>query len=346
MISPLKILFYLVSKEETQMNNNYFGNGYMGQGMIPNQYQNGPKTGNWLSPEKLAMLRKGMTQFKLSVTEDEMAKGQCNHYDPQTGISALIPDQDGSGGCSCRLCGTHFNTKNYSTEEVHDAVQNILDILNTIKIMYLSIDPAHALEFFQILPFIEKIPQLYNIAVNDFKKYEGVDQFSASQAQNPFNIFAMMTNPGMGMGMAQPMYANQVYGQQPMMNAGMAQAQGTPAYNPMYGAPAYGQQVAQPQMAYAQQPVMQGGYQPQTQGYVMNPTGAAQPQMGQPAYGQQPVGQPQMMYANTNMPNAMNPTGAVQPQQVATQPVAQAQGTPAPAPAVDGPAKVTQAFKK
>lgn len=283
------------------MNNNYFGNGYMGQGMIPNQYQNGPKTGNWLSPEKLAMLRKGMTQFKLSVTEDEMAKGQCNHYDPQTGISALIPDQDGSGGCSCRLCGTHFNTKNYSTEEVHDAVQNILDILNTIKIMYLSIDPASALEYFQIIPFIEKIEQLYTIAINDFKKYEGVDSFSYANQANPFNIFSMMTNPGMGMGMMgqqmnmgyqQPMYGQQpTYGQQPIgMNVGMAQV--NPGFNPMYG--------TQQPMPQAQQ---MGGYQPQTQGFNMNPMGAAA----------------QQAYVNPNMPNAMNPTG------VAQQPVAQPQ---------------------
>jgi len=72
-------------------------------------------------------------------------------------------------------------------------------------------------------------------------------------------------------------------------------------------------------------------YQPQTQGFTMNPMGAAQPQVQQP-----------MMYANTNMPNAMNPTGAVQ------QPVAQPQAQPvaAPAPTADGPAQVKTAFKK
>jgi hypothetical protein len=311
------------------MNFNYFG-----QGMVPNQYAQTPKMANWLPADKLAMLKKNLNQFKLSVTEEEMFRGQCNHIDPQTGISALIPDQDGSGGCTCSQCGTHFTARNFSTEEVQGIVQNVLDLLNTIKIMYLSLDPAHALEYFQIIPFIEKIPQLYTIAVNDFKKYEGVDQFSVNQAQNPFNIFAMMTNPGMGMGMAQPFYGNQVYGQQPVMNAGMAQA--NPTYNPMYGAPTYQQPVAPQPTMYAQQPQMapqqaQPVYQPQTQGFTMNPMGAAQPQVQQP-----------MMYANTNMPNAMNPTGAVQ------QPVVQPQAQPvaAPAPTADGPAQVKTAFKK
>ncbi len=140
--------------------------GFTQQGMVPNQAAM-PKTTNWLTPEKLNVLKKGINQFKLSVTEEELAKGQCNHYYPD-GTSALVLDQDGSGGCTCLICGTHFNSTEYSQQDVSNATQNILDILNTIKIMYLSIDPTAALEYFQIIPFIEKIPQLYNIAANDF----------------------------------------------------------------------------------------------------------------------------------------------------------------------------------
>lgn len=209
---------------------------FAGQGMVPNQ-QPMAKTGNWLSPDKYALLQKGLTQFKLSVTEEELARGQCNHYNVN-GTSALIPDADGSGGCTCSICGTHFNTTEFKAEDVMNATQNILDILNTIKIMYLSLDPNAALEYFQIIPFIEKIPQLYNIAVNDFKKYEGVNTFVQPSQQNPFNIFSMMTNPaafapayGYQQPMAQPM------GYQPQPVAPQAQ----PMYNPLYQAPAYQQ---------------------------------------------------------------------------------------------------------
>ena len=114
-------------------------NAFMGQGMVPNQ-QPLPKTGNWLSGEKYQLLQKGLSQFKLSVTEEELAKGQCNHYN-LNGTSALIPDQDGSGGCTCAICGTHFTSREFAQEDVQNATQNILDILNTIKILYLSIDP-------------------------------------------------------------------------------------------------------------------------------------------------------------------------------------------------------------
>lgn len=267
-------------------------NAFMGQGMVPNQQQM-PKTGNWLSSDKYQLLQKGLSQFKLSVTEEELAKGQCNHYN-LNGTSALIPDQDGSGGCTCAICGTHFNSHEFSQDEVQNATQNVLDILNTIKVMYLSIDPNAALEYFQIIPFIEKIPQLYNIAANDFKKYEGVNTMVPNQNQNPFNIFSMMTmgyNPAMmgGMYPQQPMYGNQpqqpMYPQQGAPMMGYPQQQ--PGFNPMYGAP-------------MQQPMP--GYQPTTQGYSFNPAGAA---------AQQPM-------VNTNMP--------VQPQQApqaapATEPV-------------------------
>ena len=292
------------------MNNMYgapmgYAPNFMGQGMVPNQQQM-PKPGNWLTGDKYALLQKGLSQFKLSVTEEELAKGQCNHYN-MNGTSALIPDQDGSGGCTCAICGTHFTSREFAQEDVQNATQNVLDILNTIKIMYLSIDPNAALEYFQIIPFIEKIPQLYNIAVNDFKKYEGVNNMVPTQGQNPFNIFSMMTmgyNPSMmggfvqqPMGYGMPQQVPMGYPQQqPMMNNF---AQQNPGFNPMYGAP--------------QQP-MAPGYQPTTQGFSFNPAGAAQPMV------------------NTNMP--------VQPQQAPVAPQQPAASAP------DNGVKVDTEFKK
>ena len=274
-----------------------------------------------MNGDKFNLLQKGLSQFKLSVTEEELARGQCNHYN-LNGTSALIPDQDGSGGSTCAICGTHFTSRDFTQEDVQNATQNILDILNTIKILYLSIDPSAALEYFQIIPFIEKIPQLYNIAVADFKRYEGVNNMVPAQNgnQNPFNIFSMMTmgyNPGMMGGYPQqpPMAGYQGYPQQgapvtgyppqgaPTMN-GFAQQ--NPGFKPMYGAPVAPQQTP-------------AGYQPQTQGYTFNPTGAAQ----------QPM-------VNTNMP--------VQPQQAPVAPPI----TPQPPAATDpnNGVKVDTEFKK
>lgn len=234
----------------------YYPNMFMNQGVVPSA-QPLPKTGNWLTAEKYAALQNSQGQFKLSVSPEELAKGQCNHY-KLDGSSAIVFDNDGSGGCTCTICGTHFNTKEFGAGEVENATQNILDILNAIKLMYLSIDPNAALEFFQIIPFIEKIPKLYNIAAEDFKKYEGVNQFNPAGNANPFDVYHMMS---FGPVMPMPGYPQQpmAYPQQPVANMGYPQAQ--PGFNPMYGAP--------------QQPVAPG-YQPQP-GYAFNPQGAAAP---------------------------------------------------------------------
>ena len=259
-------------------------------GMVPNQQAQMPKTGNWLSADKYALLQKGLSQFKLSVTEEELTRGQCNHYYLNNGQSALIPDADGSGGYTCAICGTHFMSNEYSQDDVQTATQNILDILNTIKILYLSLDKDAALEYFQIIPFIEKIPQLYNIAINDFKKYENVNTFMPANQQNPFNMYAMMTNPGFGgMGMmGQPQMGFMQPQMQPMGGYGAVAPQAPAGYQPQTGFnPLYGQQA----------PV---GYSPMAPGYA-----------------------PQPMY-NTNMP--VQPAAAPQqPQQAPVAPVAPAE---------------------
>lgn len=277
---------------------NQFGGGF-GQnpqygfngGVVPNQQQQSPNMQSWLSPEKLALLRKGVAKFNLSVSEEDLARGQCNHM--ANGKSALIPDADGSGGYTCSVCGTHMNIRKVSNEEAKNATDNILDILNTIKITYLSMDPSTALEYFQIIPLIEKIPKLYEIAMNDFARYDNSTQFVQGGNQNPFAIFGSVVGPlfggmtGMGMG-----YMNQPQGyfnQQPVAPQQYgAPAQFNPQANPMYGQ--YQQQPAQgfyPQQPGFQQQPIQNGYQPQAQGYQPQQQVAQAPQQAEPA--QQPA---------------------------------------------------------
>lgn len=262
--------------------------GYYPQGVIPNN-QPIPRTTNWLDQETLNTLQKGLNQFRLSVTPEEIACGQCNHYNLNTGAPALISDNDDINGYTCSLCGEHFHMQEFSNEDVENTVNNILDILNVIKIMYLSIDKNAALEFFQVIPFIKKIPQLYKIAVDDFKKYESINNFTPTAQQSPFNLFSMIVNPTGFYPQQQP---QQGYYQPPQAQVmpqqmgGMGQQMGfypqqQPAYNPMYGAP------------MAPQPNM--GYQPQQQGFNLNPQGAAM--QGGPQVGMQ-----QTPMVNTNMP--------------------------------------------
>ena len=154
-------------------------------------------------------------------------------------------------------------------------------------------DPSTALEYFQIIPLIEKIPKLYEIAMNDFARYDNSTQFVQGGNQNPFAIFGSVVGPlfggmtGMGMG-----YMNQPQGyfnQQPVAPQQYgAPAQFNPQANPMYGQ--YQQQPAQgfyPQQPGFQQQPVQNGYQPQVQGYQPQQQAAQAPQQAEPA--QQPA---------------------------------------------------------
>ncbi len=261
-------------------------NSYFGQpaGVNPTQAaMQGVKVNSWLSPETINQLRKDTEQFNLAVTEEEVARAQCNHRNNDT-TSSLVPSED--GGVTCTICGYHFAV----TEELEDAhVQAATDlienILQTSKIMYMSLDSSLGKQFFQIIAFIRKIPKLYRIASNDYKKYASVQGYTQDIPQNAFAIFGALTNPNVGYAFNNQQYTGQPgmnygfqpqpnaggygYGaQQPNMGMGTVPPQPQPGMNPFYGAPSYNP-------GYQQQ-----YYQPTptpNQGFAMNPQGAAAP---------------------------------------------------------------------
>lgn len=274
--------------------NNGFGYtpaGFTGMGVngvTPSpETMNGIQVNPWLTPEDINMLRKDTEQFSLSITNEELKRAMCNHRDLNR-LPSLKPELDGS--CTCTICGYNFNvTEEFTQEQVNQACRVMENLLQTIKLMYISLNPETGKEFFQILAFIKKIPKLYEIASNDFKKYEGVYTFNQGIPANTFAIFGSLTTPG-------AMYNNGAMGYTGQPNY---------AYQPqqtMYGAP-------QPQPGYGYQQPQMGNpfYQmPQTPGYVnpgtMGYTGQPAPSYGAP----QPTTQP-------NQGFAMNPTGAAAP---------------------------------
>ena len=296
------------------MMNNMYPNGYampMGAGYPqPAAQQTGGNT-NWLSPDKVARLKKDNTQFSLSVSDEELLRGQCNHYNSDR-TSALVENPDGSYTCS--ICGDSFNVHTGTTEDVKNAVQLVLDYMNTCKTSYLSLSPDAALTYFQIIPFLKKFPDLYDLAIKDYAKHNNINPMQAQNGMNTFAMYANLINspmyaqPGMMGGMPMGGYPQQpcAYAtpvQQPVMNTNMPQQ---PGYNPMYAQP---MQPAAP----VQQPAAQTGYQPAQTGYAFNPQGPAQP-------------------INTNMPQQPAPAAAPQ--------------APAAQPAVTEAVKVPETFQK
>lgn len=291
--------------------NNYGGyqNNFGFGGVTPNaQFQTGAKVTPWLSAEDINMLKKDTEQFSLAITEEELKRAMCNHRE-LSGMPSLKGNDDGT--CTCYICGHTFSITNELTnEQVVTSCNVIENILQTIKLLYNSMDPTTGREFFQILAFIKKIPKLYEIASNDFKKYEGVYGFSQGSQQNAFAIFGSLTNPGFGGG----------------YNMGM----GNPQFTGQQGFAPNGYAPQQPQYQYGQQPMPQMG-NPFVAGYGMN---AQQPFPGQPGFAPNGYAQPTIQQP-VNGGFAMNPTGAAAPNPAATQ----------PAPKAESPVDVKSEFK-
>ena len=265
-----------------------YGNGFNAfggfNGMVaPSQVQPATKVQSWLTKSEIDSLQKNGNGFTLNVTNEDVVRGTCNHR-TERGDLALI--DNGNGTWTCSVCGHTFGINTDITEDdVKKATGLILDILQTIKLMYVSMPQNVGREFFQIIPLIEKIPKLYTIASNDFKKFDNIGGYIDGTPMNAFAVFSNMTTPGFGgMGMAQPQY-QQPMGQQPMMN-GQPYMGGYPGMmnQPMPQQPYYpNQQVAPGANPFYANPT--GGYPAynpgvapqQPGGFALNPQGAAAP---------------------------------------------------------------------
>lgn len=197
-------------------NNNFWGNN----GMMNYGYAK-PKLAtptNPLTEEELALLREKAPQFSLAVSKIDGLKAKCTHRD-KTG-DKLIANNDGTVTCS--LCGTTFKIIQATPETVKDIFEATTNCLETMKIMYPDIPNEVTTAYFQMIPFLEKGPQLYKIALDHYHKYANPAVFAGNynNGGNVTALFNAMMNPaamGMGMGMPQQM----VYGQ-PMGQPGMA----------------------------------------------------------------------------------------------------------------------------
>lgn len=275
-------------------NNPYYANMPYNQGAVYGGQQQPMKRTNPLTAEEIASMR-NKTPFSLAVTQDEVTRGICFHID-ENGNPTTVTQPDGT--TTCTLCGAQWNSNELSGEQVQEAVENILSVLQTIKLMYVNFPDQAAREFYQIIPLISKIPQLYKIAADNFRTFEGYQNGYYNGNPNPFMLFGniaggnafqyQQTQPmGYGAPMGQQMYQQPMYQQQPMG----APMMGQPAYtgNP-FDASSYGA-TAGPAPAYTPATPTGYAYAPGQQPAVGQPVAPAAPQ-GQPATQQAPATAP------------------------------------------------------
>ena len=258
-----------------------------------------------LSQEELKALQSQNVSFSMKVDPKDMVASKCTHK--QGDKITLI--NKGDDIVTCSLCGETFKLLADDTIDANAIAENAVDLIQSIKTLYLDMPLEYAENIPVIIPFLRKLPQLYKIALNNYRKYEDAGMLRQVQpyysTSNMYNslisgTYNMQPQPMMGQPVYNPNYMNPQAQmlmdpnmsafnqmQQPYMNQYSTPSsvspfqQQVPGYNPvnMPGTTApFQQQVIQPQV---QQPQVQ---QPQ----VQQP---AQPQ-AQPATNQNTVAQP------------------------------------------------------
>lgn len=219
-------------------NQNYFNNGgYYGQPMAPGQAFGVPmpKAANTqpLTEDQVKMLRQNDNKFDLKIDQTELLRAICTHKDPINGQSTLISNPDGT--YTCTICGATFPFFEGSVDDVRAAVQNILNIMQTDKALWLDAPEAMTRNFYQLIPLLMKLPAIHEMSVKNFAKYENNANNPMSPMGYGYSGFNALQNlmfnpyPAYGAPMQQPMAPQ--YGmpaQQPMANQ-----YGAPMQQPM-----------------------------------------------------------------------------------------------------------------
>ena len=247
-------------------NNNTMGFGGYGQGGAYQQpgmqYNPRPqaKMTQTLTAEQIKKLKGSSGTFDLHISQTDMWRAICTHK--ENGNIVLVEDAT-DGTVTCPICGEKFVLSYLEDKDVKQATDLTIDILQSIKTMYLDIPEEMANQYFQMIPLIKKLPELYKLARNNFNIYDQSNPVMQTGSMFGFNALNAFTSPAYGM--QQPMM-----GVNPaMMYAPQPQA-GMPYANPMMGGNPFGYNDG---AAYQAQPVQQPAAQP-----VAQPAAAPAPQ--------------------------------------------------------------------
>ena len=192
--------------------------------------------------EEEAKLLRQDTGFSLAVTPIDKIRAKCTHK--KNGNFAFVPTEDGK--VICEVCGATWDAEILSDAEVTKVTENMLNILQQIKAMYLDMPVQTAEQFFTVIPLLEKVPQFYKLAHGNFNSHDQVTPVNPVYGQSGFAQYNQIMSgvPAYGYGqpmMQQPAYAPAypqapVYPQAPYGAAPVAPVVGE---NPFaYGAPA------------------------------------------------------------------------------------------------------------
>lgn len=269
----------------------YNGNqnvGYAQNGMYqnPNQqysytYENAHRrvqnNNQVLTQEQIDILSKKNATGGLSINfkREDLWGAVCTHKYTDGTSSLYVDPQDGK--LTCKICGAKIDFQSYTLEQVKNACDTVMNMMQLTKLMYLDAPESFVSNYYQCIALLKMLPDVWDAAVRNYNMYEPTGNFIDQMypGMPVQNGFAYMQNMlGGNAFYNQPMY-QPPYQQPPVYQ----QPQGY--YQPNMVAPNYGTPAPN-----GYNPFMYGGQQPP----VQQPPQAAPVA---PAPGQMPPAAPQ-----------------------------------------------------
>lgn len=221
---------------------------------------------NALTDAEIDQLTKHGGQFSLKISPEAYLKAVCTHRSADGLHDTLVLDPE-TGEYKCTLCEYQFEIIDPATckADIKQAVHIILNYIQSIKVLYIDFPREAAREYYQIIALLEKLPDLFELAANNYLKHESslagwnFNNRNAGAAQ----IFNVLNN-GMTGGMYQTagMVNTAPYGWTPDGRPVVM----SPSGEVPVGAAAPGMAMGSGMMGGAP------GYQSMTTGYTYDPT--------------------------------------------------------------------------
>jgi hypothetical protein len=149
------------------MMNNFFGQQNQGFGYAN---QRVPKFTNpvTLNKDSLKLLQNKGSGFSLAIDEVDKVKAVCTHKEGNT----ISLKENGDGTVTCWLCHETFRIEDMDESYVEELVRRMNDVLQVVKTYYVDIPVQVAETYFQFIPYLKKLPQLYKIALDNFNQHD------------------------------------------------------------------------------------------------------------------------------------------------------------------------------
>ena len=262
------------------MMNNYYNQAQMYQ-QVPQPNYTQP-----LSAEEIAMLMKGTkSSWTMALTQEEKLRAICTHKDPTKGNQfSLVPLNNGFANAhKCYICNEEVILRDYTKDDTIAATEEVINILQNVKTTFLDIAPGVAQDYFILIPLLRKLPELLEIAKNNFAKYDSALHNPMYGTGNTFAALNTLLTPG-GFGM-NPGMMGMNQGMQMHMNPNMQMNNQMPNMDPAQ------MQMMMNMMAQQQQAAQQQGGQTN----LFYDNGQTPPQTP-PAQQQQATGKPAQPY--------------------------------------------------